>query len=446
MGHLGFLKDEYRAYVERLGKGTIGLPEPGRPEAWQAWRTILETLASPHEADFLARMPTTYSTLERLAARYCMTADTLRARLEPLCERGLVMDLVAPETETVLYRLAPPVVGFIEFALMRREGQIPGDPIPKKTMADAFHAYSRGDQAFVLELFGHRTKFGRAMPYEALGDTPPPSVLPWEEASTIVKEATHVGVGHCYCRHRAEHQGKACNAPMENCLVLNQAGEYLIRRNFAREIPKSRALEILAESRQHGLVHVADNVKDKPAYLCNCCGCCCGQLTVISSYGLVGVNPSSVQAKIDRKDCNGCERCARACPVRAIVMRPAVPGPNTKPNMAFPEITERCIGCGVCADRCEKKSIQMVKRAVSPDVPENAIDLAVQMALDRGRLSHLLVDEGAGWGSRFLHRVLTTLEKLPPTRRVIAMHQVKSRFVAALLSRQSQSPESQPRP
>jgi Pyruvate/2-oxoacid:ferredoxin oxidoreductase delta subunit len=433
VGHVGFLKDEYRAYVERLGKGTVGLPDPETPETRQAWKTILETLATPEDAAFLARMPPGFSPLEKLATRYGMPAEVVRARLEPLCDRGLVMDVPHPETNVVVYRLSPPVVGFIELSLIGSEGYFAEGKFPKRTMAEAIFTYFRGDETFAREVFGHGTKVGRAVAYEQLGDTPPPSVLLWGEATSIVQDATHVGVGTCFCRHEAEHRGQACKAPTRNCLSLNLAAGYLIRRNFVKAIPKSRALEILAESRERGLVRVVDNVKDKPTYICNCCGCCCHQLTAITHFGLVGVSPSSVEAKVNTTECNGCQKCARACPVRAIVMRPATPSPKTKAGLAFPEITERCMGCGVCADRCEKKSIQMAKRTTPPTVPENKLEMAVQMAIDRGRLSQLFLDEGAGWGTKFLNRVLGALETLPPTTRLLAVKQIRSRFVAALI-------------
>jgi hypothetical protein len=57
------------------------------------------------------------------------------------------------------------------------------------------------------------------------------------------------------------------------------------------------------------------------------------------------------------------------------------------------------------------------------------------MALERGRLAHLLVDQGAGRGSHFLNGVLRALTHLPPAERALASEQVKSRFVKAALER-----------
>src|SRR6266516_1499653 len=124
MGHLGRLKDEYRGLVARLGRGTMALPEPGSARAWQGWREILEILYTPEEALLASRLP----------ARPAPLA-TLSARLDAMCDKGLVMDLVHPRTGQRAYLLSPPVVGFFEYSLMRAK-----DSIPKKRMAEALHA------------------------------------------------------------------------------------------------------------------------------------------------------------------------------------------------------------------------------------------------------------------------------------------------------------------
>ncbi|HEY6098773.1 MAG TPA: hypothetical protein VIW03_05050 [Anaeromyxobacter sp.] len=44
-------------------------------------------------------------------------------------------------------------------------------------------------------------------------------------------------------------------------------------------------------------------------------------------------------------------------------------------------------------------------------------------------------DDGAGLGSRFLHRAVDAIVKLPPAQALLAREQVRSRFVAAALRR-----------
>jgi hypothetical protein len=106
MAHLRHLKKEHRDLVSRLGRGHAGMPEPRDPRALQAWQEILEILYSPEHAALAARMPIAPATLEDLERRFRMPRAELAARLHAMCERGLVFDLVHPETGEVKYVLA----------------------------------------------------------------------------------------------------------------------------------------------------------------------------------------------------------------------------------------------------------------------------------------------------------------------------------------------------
>jgi ferredoxin len=431
MGHLGRLKAEYRDLVARIDRGHMGLPEAGDARAEAARREILEILFSPEEAALAARMPVRPVALDRLAARLGAPAAELEARLEPMCERGVVLDLVNPRSGRRSYMLAPPVVGFFEYSLMRAK-----DSIPKKRMAEALHAYTHGDPAFAREAFGRETVIGRALVNEAeLADEPLPEVLAWERASEVVGGARRWSVSLCFCRHKTEHLGTRCDAPMENCLSLNGGAEFVVRRGFGREIGRGEALEILARAREGGLVQIADNVKSRPAFVCNCCGCCCEQLQAVSRWGLPAVNPSGFVPRHVAQGCAGCSRCARACPVGAIEMRPLLAAGSRRNGLAPRVDEERCVGCGVCANACNKGALAMVRGGRARPVPANGIERVIRMALERNRLAELLFDEGEGLGARFLHRAVEAIVKLPPAQALLASEQVRSRFVRAALSR-----------
>ncbi len=433
MGHLGHLKQEYVELIQRLEAGTVGLPEPKTEDARKGWKEILEILYTPEEAEFASRMPTMPTSLRALEKRYKMTQDTLIARLEPMCDKGLIMDLKSPRTGKVKYFLAPPVVGFFEFSLMRAH-----DMIPKKKIAEALKAYTHHDDTFAREVFGTETTIGRALVHEpaigpgANGDMP--EVLDWERATSIINQSKTAAVSLCYCRHKQEHLGTACDAPTEVCLSLNAGAEFVIRRKFGKEITKERALEILNESRAKGLVQIGDNVMNRPTYICNCCGCCCGQLQSINEYGLHGVSPSGFKPVLKEEDCKGCSRCSRACPIGAIAMQPKRLE-NQRKNDILPAINEEnCIGCGVCSTTCRSDALPMIRRAKVKHVPANSIEKSIRQALERGRLAHLLIDHGAGMGPRFMNEVLRILTRLPVSKQLLANKQLQSRFIKAALS------------
>jgi Pyruvate/2-oxoacid:ferredoxin oxidoreductase delta subunit len=429
MGHLGHLKSEYQDLVHRLDAGVVGLPEPADEEAELGRRKILEILFSPEEAALAAKMPVRPAKLEVIAKRVGMTAEELVPRLEALCDRGIVMDLIHPKTGEARYLLAPPVIGFFEYSFMRAH-----EDFPRDELAQAMEAYLIGDDAFAREIFAQDTVIGRAMVNEEmLSDDPLPEVLDWERATSLIDEAEAIAVSYCYCRHKAEHLGKRCDAPMEICLSLNGGAEYNLRRGFGRAIERQEATEILEQARERGLVQVADNVQQKPTFICNCCSCCCMQMRAYHEFDLPAVTPSGFTPELDAALCKGCSRCARACPVTAITMKPKRVTSQQRSDMEPQWDFERCIGCGVCAHSCRVDALEMVRSDNQPFVPANTLERVLRMAIERGRLAHLLFDEGASRGSRFLNHVIQALNRLPASQKLLAREQVKSRFVRQAL-------------
>jgi Fe-S-cluster-containing hydrogenase component 2 len=276
---------------------------------------------------------------------------------------------------------------------------------------------------------------GRALVNETALADPLPDVLDWQRATAVVGEARAWAVSLCFCRHKAEHLGEACGAPVEICLSLNAGAEFVARRRFGRAIERSQALEILEASRERGLVQIADNVQKRPTFVCNCCGCCCEQLQAVSRFGLQAVNPSGFAPRHDKARCNGCSRCARACPVGAIAMGPERLASQAKTALRPKLDLERCIGCGVCAGACQRKAMRMDHGGRQPRVPSNSVEKAVRQALERNQLADLLFDGGGGLGSRFLHDAVKALTALPPAQKLLATEQVRSRFVRAALER-----------
>ena len=70
-------------------------------------------------------------------------------------------------------------------------------------------------------------------------------VLDYERASDVIKTASAIGIGICYCRHKMEHIGKNCSAPMDICMTFNGPADSLIRHGIARKVDTAEGLDLL---------------------------------------------------------------------------------------------------------------------------------------------------------------------------------------------------------
>jgi len=57
------------------------------------------------------------------------------------------------------------------------------------------------------------------------------------------------------------------------------------------------------------------------------------------------------------------------------------------------------------------------------------------MAIERGKLQHLIFDNRVLWSHRALAAVLGVILRLPPIKQVLASEQIKSRYLEKLIKR-----------
>jgi ferredoxin len=420
----------YGALADRINR----FPQ-GAPPSDLLYR-ILSLLFTEREAGLVARLPIRPVTARRAARIWGMREAEARTVLDGLASRCILLDMETPNG--TLYTLPPPMAGFFEFSMMRVR-----DDIDQHLLAELFYQYVTVEDDFIVSLFTHgETQLGRAFVNEpSLADARPAAgteatrmqVLDYERASEVIGTAQHMGVGICYCRHKAEHVGKACKAPMNICMTFGGSADSLIRHGYARRVDKAEGMDLLAEAYESRLVQFGENVQRETGFICNCCGCCCEAMIAQRRFGSLNpVHTTNYLPHVDEATCNGCGKCVDTCPVEAMTLVSA--NDPEKPRKRRAELAaEICLGCGVCTRVCTHKALWLEPRPERVVTPVDTLHRTVLMAIERGNLQDCIFDNRALLSHRAMAGILGVILKLPPTKQVLANQQVKSRYLAKLL-------------
>ncbi len=416
MGHLT-TKDAYKNLEERINWFTQGAP------ASETLYKILQVLYTEKEAKWVALLPVRPFTLKRAAKVWGTTEAKAEKLLDHLCEKALLVDSdYHGERQFVM---PPPMAGFIEFALMRTRGDI-----DQRYLSELYYQYMNVEEDFVKDLFfATETRLGRVYVQEpVLTNEKMNHILDYERATHIVEEAKYIGLGTCYCRHKMYHAGHPCeiNAPWEVCLTFDNVARSLAQHgDYARLISKEEAKEVLELSYENNLVQIGENVREHPAFICNCCGCCCEALQAARKFSpMQPVATTNYIPKVSLETCIGCGKCAKVCPILAISIEEKRPVIDE----------EICLGCGVCARNCPAKAIELERRPIQVITPVNSTHRFVLQAIEKGTLQNLVFDNQAFANHRAMAAVFGTILKLPPLKQALASKQFKSIYLDKLLS------------
>jgi Pyruvate/2-oxoacid:ferredoxin oxidoreductase delta subunit len=417
------LKSGYDRLVHRLNKFPQGAPPS------ETLFSILAVLMNEEEAARMALLPIVPFGIPEAARAWKVSAAEAEKLLDALASRALLLD--SEQDGQKRYTLPPPMAGFFEFSMMRIRRDI-----DQALLGKLLYQYLNVEDEFIKALFTTgETQLGRTFVHEpALPSDKNLLVLDYERASEVIKSATHRGVGICYCRHKMEHMGRNCDAPMEICMTFNGPADSLVRHGYARPVSVEEGLELLLQAYEHNLVQFGENVRQRVGFICNCCGCCCEALIAARKFAhLYPVHTTNFLPEVEESSCTGCGRCVQLCPVEAMTMVSAN-DPHAPKRQVAKLVPERCLGCGVCARGCTKKSLLLVPRSERVLTPVNSAHRVVLMAIERGDFQNLLFGQQAFASHRAMAAILGVILKLPPVKQVMASRQMKSRYLERLLA------------
>lgn len=416
------LKSGYTELVDRLNHFPQGAPPS------DTLYKILQILFSEKEARLVALLPIKPFGVEEACRAWKVSPLEARKVLDELASRAILVDV--ERGGEMVYTLPPPMAGFFEFSMMRLRGDV-----DQKVLGELYYQYMNVEEEFIRALFANgETQLGRAYVNEtSLSPDNSLHVLDYERASEVIRTATFRGIGMCYCRHKMQHVGRACDAPMDICMTFNTSAESLTHHGYARAVDVHEGLDLLQQAYDNNLVQFGENVRQGVNFICNCCGCCCEALIAARRFAVLNpIQTTNWMPVVDASACTGCGACATACPVEAIGLVSA--NDPRRPKLKKARVDERvCLGCGVCVRACTHRALGLAPRAARVISPVNGAHRAVLMAIERGTLQHLIFDNGALAGHRAMAAVLGVILSLPPAKQLMASRQMKSRYLARLL-------------
>lgn len=188
-------------------------------------------------------------------------------------------------------------------------------------------------------------------------------ILPIDMMKQMVMDSDYRAIMYeCLCR-----TANSCHSYPTNhgCIFIGQSAKAIVNKHVGREASIDEAISHINKGAALGLVGHAMWVEvekflfgfksgDDTAHwleICFCCPCCCSAFKLIRNTNQKDIKERfrsiGWKAKINNATCNMCMKCIKKCPVNAITI---------KENSIYID-EESCLGCGLCASNCTKKSI-----------------------------------------------------------------------------------------
>lgn len=345
----------YIALQRHLDRQPIGLPATRSG----AEIKILKHIFTPREARIATCLTHRSEPIEKIyerAGQLVKSEKELEGMLDQIENKGGIE--VKVKDGRKLYRNAPLVVGMYENQTDRLTPEF----------IKNFDEYT-SDKKFGVEFLSTKLPQMRTIPISK-SITPQHEVSTFDQVSQLLQtaEAPYV-ILECICRKKKELLGKPCKVTdrKETCFAVGHMAEAVLKRGDGREITLEESLALLKKNQKQGMVLQPSNAQ-KAEFICSCCGCCCGLLSMQkNSPKPVDFWAANFYAVVDTEACDGCGNCEKRCQVDAATV--AEEEEKAAVNL------DRCIGCGLCVPTCPKDAIHLEKKPLETKPPRDREEL-----------------------------------------------------------------------
>jgi H+/Na+-translocating ferredoxin:NAD+ oxidoreductase subunit B len=354
------MSDVYRRLAKKLDEMPQGFPETESGVEIK----ILKKIFSPEDAENALKLRPYPETAEIIAERFEKEHSEMQEILLSMATKGQIASTKMSGKRMFLFM--PFVVGIYEFQMYRID----------KELADLFEEYF---PTLMRALGSSGPAMARVVPIdtEIKGEG---EIVPYDDIRQIIEKANSFILNECICRKEKALAGEQCDHTLKACLGMSIEENAYDDFSLGGEIiTKEKALKVLADSEEEGLVHnLFYNTLKGHIGVCNCCPCCCGVLRGVNELGAEHILArSNYVANIDADTCSACGICAdERCPVGAI----------EESGDVYKVSPDRCVGCGVCIVTCPVESIELLERPKDErkTPPKNIIEWSIERANSRG--------------------------------------------------------------
>ncbi len=203
------------------------------------------------------------------------------------------------------------------------------------------------------------------------------TVLPSEVVNEMLRRADKIFImNFCLCRRSS----KCEDYPIDHGCVFLGSGTDRIPPEFGRKATSEEAIEYIKECGDLGLVHIigrnkldriwlSTGKKNELLTICNCCPCCClwnVTRNISDEIGSLFKRMETVEVTIDSEKCVGCGKCADICFTKAITLEDG--------KASIDDVL--CRGCGRCLEKCNSDAISL---SYDPESVSSEIDRIASM-------------------------------------------------------------------